>query len=127
VFADLGAAARCALELQSELATLDLHALDLPASLGLRLGLDAGPVFEIEDPILKSAGFTGSHVTRTARLEPSTPPGEVYVTEAFAALVTLLDRSDFACEYVGMMKTPKNYGRLRTYLLRRRAGVTAQA
>jgi len=43
------------------------------------------------------------------------------VTEAFAALVTLLEECDFLCEYVGMMKTPKNHGRLRTYLLRRRA------
>ena len=121
VFGDLSAAARCALELQSELARLDLHALELPGSLGLRLGLDAGAVFEIRDPILKSTAFTGSHIMRTARLEPSTPPGEVYVTEAFAALVTLLEPRDLTCEYVGMMKTAKNYGRLRTYLLRRRA------
>jgi class 3 adenylate cyclase len=112
VLSNLGSAARCALELQSELAHLDFHSLGLPASLGLRLGLDAGAVFEVRDPILKSAAFAGSHINRTARLEPNTPPGEVYVTEAFAALV---------CEYVGMMKTPKNHGRLRTYLLRRRA------
>jgi class 3 adenylate cyclase len=125
VFGDLAAAARCALELQSELAGLDLPALELPATLGLRLGLDAGAVFEIRDPILKSPGFTGSHVMRTARLEPSTPPGEVYVTEAFAALITLLEPRDLTCEYVGMMKTPKNYGRLRTYLLRRRADARA--
>jgi adenylate cyclase len=121
VFSDLGSAARCALELQSELAYLDFHSLGLPASLGLRLGLDAGAVFEVRDPILKSAGFTGTHINRTARLEPNTPPGEVYVTEPFAALVTLLEHRDLMCEYVGMMKTPKNYGRLRTYLLRPRA------
>lgn len=121
VFSDLGSAARCALELQSELAYLDTRSLGLPAGLGLRLGLDAGAVFEIRDPILKSAAFTGSHINRTARLEPNTPPGEVYVTEAFAALVTLLEQRDFICEYVGFMKTPKNYGRLRTYLLRHRA------
>src|SRR5262249_37281762 len=39
VFNELGAAARCALELQSTLAQLDLPSLGLPASLGLRLGL----------------------------------------------------------------------------------------
>jgi class 3 adenylate cyclase len=119
MFSDLGSAARCALEIQSELTYLDLHSLGLPASLGLRLGLDAGAVFEVRDPILKSASFTGSHISRTARLEPNTPPGEVYVTEAFAALVTLLEHRDLMCEYVGIMKTPKDYGRLRTYLLRR--------
>jgi hypothetical protein len=49
-------------------------------SAGLRLGLDAGAVFEVRDPILKSAAFTGTHINRTARLEPNTPPRKVYVT-----------------------------------------------
>jgi class 3 adenylate cyclase len=121
VFGDLGSAARCALDIQSALAKLDFVSLGLPASLGLRLGLDAGAVFEIRDPILKSINFTGSHINRTARLEPSTPPGEVYVTEAFAALFMFLEHRDLTCEYVGMMKAPKGYGRLRTYLLGRHA------
>ena len=121
VFGDLGSAARCALDLHSALAKLDFVSLGLPASLGLRLGLDAGAVFEIRNPILNSATFTGTHINRTARLEPSTPPGEIYVTEPFAALFTLLGHRDLVCEYVGMMKAPKGYGRLRTYLLRRHA------
>lgn len=120
VFSELGAAARCALEIQSALAKLDFRAIGLPANLGLRLGLDAGAVFEVQDPILKSLSFTGSHISRTARLEPSTPPGEVYVTEPFAALFTLLQDKELICEYVGMMQAAKNYGRLRTYLLRHR-------
>ena len=121
VFNELGAAARCALEIQAALAELDLASLGLPRTLALRLGVDAGAIFEVQDPVLKSRSFTGSHISRTARLEPSTPPGEVYVTEAFAALFTLLERSELICEYVGMMKAAKDYGRLRVYLLRRRA------
>lgn len=121
VFEDLGAAARCAMQIQTILAGLDFPSLGLPASLGLRLGLDAGAVFEVHDPILKSLTFTGTHINRTARLEPSTPPGEVYVTEAFAALFTLIEDEELICEYVGLMQAAKNYGRLRTYLLRRRA------
>jgi class 3 adenylate cyclase len=121
VFSELGAAARCALEIQSALAKLDLQSAGLPATLALRLGLDAGAVFEVQDPILKSLSFTGRHVSRTARLEPSTPPGEVYVTEPFAALFTLLQDQELICEYVGMMQAAKNYGRLRTYLLRHRS------
>ncbi len=121
VFEDLGAAARCAMQIQSTLAGLDLLSLGLPASLGLRLGLDAGAVFEVQDPILRSPTFTGTHISRTARLEPSTPPGEVYVTEAFAALFTLIEDKELICDYVGLMQAAKNYGRLRTYLLRRRA------
>ena len=121
VFSELGAAARCALEIQSALAELDYQALGMPGTLGLRLGLDAGAVFEVQDPVLKSLSFTGTHISRTARLEPSTPPGEVYVTQAFAALFTLLEHDELICEYVGMMKAAKDYGRLRVYLLRRRA------
>ena len=91
------------------------------------IGLDiAKSVFQVHGDdcngqVVIRRQFAGSHVNRTARLEPNTPPGEVYVKEAFAALVTLLEECDFLCEYVGMMKTPKNHGRLRTYLLRRRA------
>jgi hypothetical protein len=120
IFTDLSAAASCALEIQSALGELNLAALGLPKTLALRLGLDAGAIFEIQDPVLKALSFTGTHISRTARLEPSTPPGEVYVLEAFAALFVLLDDKNLICEYVGMMQGAKNYGRLRTYLLRRR-------
>ena len=70
---------------------------------------------------LKLLTSTLTHINRTARLEPNTPPGEVYVTEAFAALFTLIEDEELICEYVGLMQAAKNYGRLRTYLLRRRA------
>jgi class 3 adenylate cyclase len=120
VFSDLAAAAYCGLEIQSTLAAMDMDAIGLPQTFSLRLGVDAGAVFEINDPILRSISFTGSHVNRTARLEPSTPPGEVYVTEAFAALFTLLADKELTCDYVGLMKAAKNYGRMRTYRLRHR-------
>jgi class 3 adenylate cyclase len=120
VFDAIASAARCALHIQAALAELDLRSHGLPVTLGLRLGLDAGAVFEVRDPILRSLSFTGRHVSRTARLEPSTPPGEVYVTEAFAGLFALLEDRQSTCEYVGTMQAPKNYGRLRTYLLKRR-------
>ncbi|HEX4410015.1 MAG TPA: adenylate/guanylate cyclase domain-containing protein [Xanthobacteraceae bacterium] len=120
VFSDLAAAAYCGLEIQSTLAAMDMDAIGLPQTFSLRLGVDAGAVFEINDPILRSISFTGSHVNRTARLEPSTPPGEVYVTEAFAALFTLLADKELTCDYVGLMRAAKNYGRMRTYRLRHR-------
>jgi adenylate cyclase len=120
VFSELAAAAHCALDLQQALAKLDYHSFGLPSTLGFRLGLDAGVVFEVRDPILKSLSFTGHHINRTARLEPSIPPGEVFVTEAFAALFTLVEHRELICEYVGMIQAAKNYGRLRTYLLRQR-------
>jgi class 3 adenylate cyclase len=64
----------------------------------------------------------GSHVSRTARIEPVTPPRAVYVTEPFAAALLLAGRDDLACDYVGHMPAAKDYGRLRMYRLRRRGG-----
>jgi tetratricopeptide (TPR) repeat protein len=125
VLSDATTAAAGALELQDALAGLDLAGEGLPTTLALRLGGHIGPVFPTYDPVLETQGFMGSHVSRTARIEPVTPPGAVYVTEPFAAALVLAERREFACDYVGHMKAAKDYGRLRMYRLRR-AGVDAQ-
>jgi class 3 adenylate cyclase len=126
VLSDATTAAAGALELQDALAELDLADEGLPSTLALRLGGHIGPVFPTYDPVLETQGFMGSHVSRTARIEPVTPPGAVYVTEPFAAALVLAERSEFACDYVGHMMAAKDYGRLRMYRLRR-AGLDAQA
>ena len=59
----------------------------------------------------------GSHVSRTARIEPVTPPAAVYVTEPFAAALALAGADRLACDYVGHMPAAKDYGRLRMYRL----------
>lgn len=118
VLADVVAAAACALDLQHAMGELDLAALGLPTDLGLRLGAHVGPVFPVRDPVLGADAFMGSHVSRTARVEPVTPPGVVYVTEAFAAALELAN-SDYAADYVGHMPAAKDFGRLRMYRLRR--------
>jgi len=119
VLTDAPAAADCALDLQDAMASIDLAAAGLPGHLALRLGAHLGPVARYHDPVIDGPDFTGSHVTRTARIEPVTPPGAVYVTEPFAAALVLGGRGDLTCDYVGHMLTDKNYGRLRMYRLRR--------
>ena len=119
VLSDAVTAAACALDLQDALAAVDLAAAGLPATLALRLGGHIGPVFPTHDPVLDELGFMGSHVSRTARIEPVTPPGIVYVTEPFAAALELHGRTEFGCDYVGHMAAAKDYGRLRMYRLRR--------
>lgn len=109
----------CALELQDAMAALDLERLGLPGHLALRLGAHVGPVFPVQDPVLEAPSFMGSHVSRTARIEPVTPPGEVYVTEMFAAALELEGEATLACDYVGHMPAAKDYGKLRMYRLRR--------
>jgi class 3 adenylate cyclase len=123
VLTDARVAASCALDLQEAVAAIDLGPLGLPADLALRLGGHVGPVFPTHDPVLDSLAFMGSHVSRTARVEPVTPPAVVYVTEAFAAALVLEGDSEFACEYVGRMPAAKDYGELRMYRLRRRASL----
>lgn len=119
VLSNVGAAAACALDLQDAMAAIDLEAERLPPHLALRLGGHVGPVFPTHDPVLEGPNFIGSHVSRTARIEPVTPPGAVYVTEPFAAALVLDGRREFACDYVGHMDAAKDYGRLRMYRLRR--------
>jgi class 3 adenylate cyclase len=122
VLSDAYAAARCALALQSAMASIDFQAEGLPAHLALRIGGHIGPVFATHDAVLERESFMGSHVSRTARIEPVTPPGGVYVTEPFAAALVLDGRSEFVCDYVGHMAAAKDYGHLRMYRLRRSGG-----
>ncbi len=119
VLSDAAAAASCALDLQDAIAAIDLEAEGLPPHLALRLAGHVGPVFPTYDPVLDEPAFMGTHVSRTARIEPVTPPGTVYVTEPFAAALLLGDSREFACDYVGHMPTAKDYGRLRCHRLRR--------
>jgi class 3 adenylate cyclase len=121
VLTDAAAAASCALDLQNAMADIDLESQGLP-HLALRLGGHLGPVFPTHDPLLNTDGFFGSHVSRTARIEPVTPPGAVYVSEEFAAALVLTANPELTCDYVGHMPAAKGYGRLRMYRLRRTSG-----
>lgn len=119
VLADASTAADCALDLQEAMASIDLESEGLPGQLALRLGAHLGPIFRYHDPVIDGPDFTGSHVSRTARIEPITPAGQVYVSEPFAAALVLANRRDLTCDYVGHMPMAKGYGRLRMYRLRR--------
>lgn len=112
--------AEFALRLQACMKAVDWKAAGLSETSGIRIALHAGPVFRGFDPIVKRDGFFGSSVTRTARIEPITPPGMVYATEAYAANLTAGGARDYALEYVGRLALAKNYGESRIYRLERR-------
>jgi hypothetical protein len=111
-------------------------------ALNIRIGLHTGPVLQHYNPLMRQLGFTGAHVSRAARIEPVTIPGEVYASEEFAALVELdaairyaraekasmlgkpppkfggKPPASFVCEYAGSMALAKGYpGRYRIYRL----------
>ncbi len=121
VAADVEAAANCAMELQEEMASFRPADFGMPASLALRLGGHLGPVYRLRDPIIGRRNFIGAHVSRAARIEPVTPEGAVYVTEAFAAVLESSTKSGFRCEYVGEIPAAKHYGVMRMCSLRRSA------
>lgn len=81
--------------------------------------LHTGPVLECDDPITERFNCTGTHVSRAARLEPKTPPGQVYASQAFAAMCVEDEVTDFRCEYVEQLDWAKSYGSFPTFVLRR--------
>ena len=117
VLRDAATAAEVGLALHAALADLDTASAGLPR-LALRVGAHLGPVYPIFDPVLATRAFMGAHVSRTARIEPVAPPGDVYVTEQFAAAL-VLESTEFECRYVGHVPAAKDYGRLRMYRLGR--------
>jgi class 3 adenylate cyclase len=118
-FADVEAAGRFALDLSDLLNATDWTEHGLPAELNLRIALHAGPVYACTDPVTQSLNFIGTHVSRAARLEPITPPGQVYASQAFAALAAAGRVSGFTCDYVGQTPLAKKYGTFPTYHVRR--------
>ena len=119
VFSDVDLAGKFALELADLVASTRWEEKGLRSGLNLRIALHAGPVYEFDDPITGNRSYSGTHVSRAARIEPITPPGQVYASEAFAALAAARKADGFTCDYVGQTPLAKGYGTLPTYHVRR--------
>jgi hypothetical protein len=117
VCSDVASAARAALAIQELVTDLDRSEFGLPDDFRMRVGAHVGPVLEWLDPIGGVPTFWGREVTRAAYIEPRTPEGEVYVTDPFAALLTLDAPDDLRCEYVGQITTAKDFETIPMYRL----------
>ena len=118
VMESAAAGAEIALHLQRVLNGYDASGLGLPPELGgMRIALHYGSVYQSEDRVTGLANFLGNEVARAARIEPVTPPGDVYVTEPFAAMVALHAPYRFRCRYVGQVDLAKKYGAFPMYRL----------
>jgi class 3 adenylate cyclase len=120
VFDEAPSGAAFALELSEGMQAADWAALGLPATSQIRICLHAGPVFCAYDPVIGRDNYFGASVTRAARIEPITPPGTVFASEAFAATLAASGSTDFVPEYVGRVGLAKGYGESRVYRLSRR-------
>lgn len=120
VFLDVEKAGKFALELCDLVQGTDWSTKQLPQELNLRIALHAGPVYGHINPITGHTDYIGTHVSYTARIEPITPPGKVYASQAFAAIAASEGVSEFTCDYVGQTPWAKGYGTFPTYHVRRR-------
>jgi len=90
----------------------------LPKGLNVRIGLHAGPVYECHDPVIGRKTYNGFHVNRAARIEPITEEGQIFASQAFAALSAVESRKAFQCDYAGTRKLPKGAGSIPVFVLR---------
>ncbi|TVV70519.1 adenylate/guanylate cyclase domain-containing protein [Sphingomonas solaris] len=111
--------AEIALSLQGALAGFDYASLGLKASMGMRIGAHFGTVYRARDHITGKISFYGGEVSRAARIEPVTPPGAVFVTEPFAAMLMLEAPDRFTTRYVGRIDLAKGAGSAPMYRLTR--------
>lgn len=106
-----------ALGLRDRMATVDWVDAGLSESSRLRIALHAGPVFCGFDPVLGRDNYFGASVTTAARIEPVTPPGAIYASEAFVATLAARRPTRFKFDYVGVLGLAKQYGEWRLYVL----------
>ena len=102
-------AALAALALQEGHRALDLRALGLPRSLGLRIGGHYGPVHLSTNPLTKAPAVIGAHVVVAARIEPDVAPGSACVSEALAGALATLHGDRVRCGYVGRTLGSKGF------------------
>jgi class 3 adenylate cyclase len=115
VFGSAGDAGNYALELSELVATTDWAAAGMPNGLKIRIALHCGPVYCGHNPVTGSPLYTGPHTSRTARIEPITPPGQVYASSAFAAVAAANGVQGLTMRYIGRMPLAKGFGTLGLY------------
>jgi len=119
VFSGIEQAGLFALGLCELMQNTDWQYYGLPTDMNLRIALHAGPVYRNVDPITGQVNYIGNHVNHAARIEPITPPGRVYASQAFAAIAASENVQSFICDYVGQVLWAKHYGAFPTYHVHR--------
>lgn len=113
-------AAECGLAMQQKVGDFDRRQHDIEVDLRLRIAIHYGPVHPVHDPILDMPSFAGREIIRAARMEPITPPGEIFVTEQLASALFLAGAADYRCDYVGILPSAKSFGSFRMYSIKSR-------
>lgn len=109
VFDGLAAAAKLALDLRDLLAVGQWAQRGLPGDLSIRVALHAGPVFAFVDPVTRRFACLGAHITRAQHILPTVTPGQVFVSQEFAALSGAERMSGVALEFLGRLPTTRMF------------------
>ena len=112
VFRSASAAATAALEIQAATARLT-EEFGRGRRLIFRMALHYGPADQGMDPVEETLSVFGPQLSFAARIEPVAPPGGIFVTEPFAARLSLEGAENVHCSYVGTTSLAKSYGRVR--------------
>jgi class 3 adenylate cyclase len=111
-------AAKIAVAINTAIADFDQSSLKLDEPLLMRIGLHYGPVYKLYDHLIQSYTYSSNDVNKTARIEPVTPPGEIFGTEPFIAMLELEGEGWANFEYAGTIHSAKNYGAFRMFHIR---------
>lgn len=121
VFDEVDQAGRFALELRRFLqpspeGVADWGRHGLPADLGIRIALHAGPVFSMFNPLINHVVFVGGHMNLAAALESITNKGQIFSTEHYAFLAAR-SSTNYFCEYIGQRSLPTDPIGMKVYRL----------
>lgn len=118
-FSSLAAAAELALTAGELAAGKPWVDEGLPAELGLRVAVHAGPVLALADPLLGRPAALGAHIQRPQQILPAVPAGEAYASREFAALCGAERIAGVACEFLGRRPTTQMFEEAVLYRLSR--------
>jgi class 3 adenylate cyclase/tetratricopeptide (TPR) repeat protein len=99
--------------------TRRVHTAPNLPQLAVRVALHAGPAKAYIDPVTQRANYFGSHVSYASRLEPITPPHEVYASQPFAAMLYSEQPRTVEAQFVGILDWAKRVGAAPTYRITR--------
>jgi class 3 adenylate cyclase len=119
VFDTVREAGLFAVDFRDRIVSTDWKHLGFGCTLSVRIGVHAGPLYRIYDPIFGQWSYVGSHVTRTARLEPSTETGKVFASLSFVALAAAERVTEFDCRPAGRRQLVKDAGEMAVFMLTR--------
>lgn len=119
-FGSARAAATFAIDLRDRVKRVDWTQFGMSPDTTVRVAAHCGPAYPIMCPVTDRPNYCGTHIIRTARVEPVVTPGEVFVTDSMAAYLALEAADAFECDYLGVLPLAKGAGSSALYRLRRK-------